>query len=119
MDEKQQKLASLFPRASKSFLDANPQLFASQPKQDLRPAVVDATRGKTEGHARIGLSIVMHRVRLLDPDNLVGSAKPLIDCLRTCHLIPDDSEKEISLQVAQHKVSHYPEQKTVVTIEYP
>lgn len=119
MDEiKRQAASAMFPRASKAFRDSNPQLFASQPEQDIRTAVVDEAPGKEKGNVRARVCIVMFRVRLLDPDNAYGSAKPLIDCLRTCGLISDDSEKEIDLQVSQKKVDHFNEQRTEVKIVY-
>jgi hypothetical protein len=119
MDEiEKQQLKALFPRATQSFIDANPQLFTSQPEQDVRPAVVDQAPGKDQSDERISVSIVMFRVRLLDPDNAYGSAKPLIDCLRKVDLIPDDSEKEIDLSVTQQKVNHFAEQRTELKITY-
>ena len=113
------EIKQLFPRASKSFRDANPRLFASESQQDIRPTVVDAPPGETQGDVRALISIVMFRVRLLDPDNAVGSTKPLIDCLRTCGLISGDSEKEIRLQVTQTRVRHFSEQRTELKIVYP
>lgn len=113
-----QRIAALFPRASKSFIDANAGLFTKKPERDIRPTVVDQASGEEKGDERIIVSIIMRRVRLLDTDNLYGSAKPLIDCLRTCSLIPDDTEKEIDLKVTQEKVAHYHEQRTEVKITY-
>jgi len=112
------RISALFPRASKSFIDANAGLFTKEPQRDLRPTVVDQAPREEEGDARIIVSIVMFRVRLLDTDNAYGSAKPLIDCLRTCGLIPDDTEKAINLKVTQEKVAHFNEQRTEVKITY-
>lgn len=115
--EKQQ-LRALFPRATKSFFDANPHLRSEEPKCIVRPAVVHPAPGKEKSDERIIVSIILRRVRLLDTDNAYGSTKPLVDCLRTCGLIPDDSEKDIDLKVTQEKVAHYHEQRTEVKITY-
>jgi hypothetical protein len=116
------ELRARFPRGSEDFIkrniEANAQLCAKEPERDVRPAVVDPVPGKEKSDERARVSIVMFRVRLLDPDNAYGSAKPLIDCLRTCNLISDDSEKEIELTVTQEKVNHFNEQRTEVKITY-
>jgi len=113
-----QHLSALFPRASQSFRAANPQLFAREPEQDLRPAVVHPAPGKTEGHARPLVRIIMHRVRLLDKENAYGATKALTDCLCKVGLLPGDAENQIDLQVTQEKVPHRVEQRTEVTITY-
>lgn len=113
-----QQFNALFPRASQSFREANAQLFAKKPERDVRPAVVHPPPGEEKSDERARVSIVMFRVRLLDPDNAYGSAKPLIDCLRTCGLIPDDTEAAIDLQVSQEKVAHFSEQRTELKITY-
>jgi len=51
------------------------------------------------------------RGRAFDPDNLVGSVKPLIDCLKKpkgrqksgLGIIPDDTPEDIELRVKQEK----------------
>jgi len=42
--------------------------------------------------------------RLLDPDNLAGSCKALVDQLRYAGLIPDDSEKACQIEYNQLQV---------------
>lgn len=117
MDE--QRIKTLFPRASRSFLDANAELRAVESKQSSRTTLVDAASGKEKSDERIVLSYVLYRVWLLDPDNAVGATKTITDCLCEVGLIPDDSETEIDLTVTQEKVRHRYEQKTVVNITYP
>ena len=112
-------IKSIFPNVSKSFVEANPQLFASQLKQDIRPAVVDPAPREAKSDARPIVGIVMYRVRLLDKDNAFGAAKPLTDCLCKVGLIPGDAEDQIDLHVTQQKVPHYHEQRTEVSIAYP
>lgn len=41
----------------------------------------------------------------LDPDNLVGSCKPIIDALRSCHVLADDTPAHLELIVTQSKGS--------------
>jgi len=47
------------------------------------------------------VTITIHRNRALDPDNLTGGCKPLIDAMRDIGLIKNDSPKWITLSVAQ------------------
>jgi hypothetical protein len=49
--------------------------------------------------------IALHRRRLLDDDNAVGSLKPVIDGLRDSGLIYDDSKRWILLSTEQVKDS--------------
>ena len=49
------------------------------------------------------VTITLHRRRLLDDDNAVASCKPLLDALKACGLIHDDSRRWILLQVDQVK----------------
>lgn len=47
------------------------------------------------------ISIVQFRKRLLDPDNLYGSCKPVLDALTKNFIIVDDSDNWIILEVRQ------------------
>lgn len=67
---------------------------------------------KTESPLRV--TIVRHGKRLLDPDNLVGGAKPLIDAMRDLGLIVDDDPAHLELTVKQQKAK---EPKMLVLIE--
>lgn len=60
--------------------------------------------------------IISMRVRICDPDNLVGGQKHLIDALRITGVIPEDDPFSITLQVTQKKVSSYKDEKTWVEI---
>ena len=80
-----------------------------------------ATSGREIGHEPQGLArhrvrIVSRRVRLCDPDNLIGGTKHLIDALRISRLIPEDDPKAITLEVSQEKVSSYADEETWVEI---
>ena len=57
------------------------------------------------------------RNRLLDPDNLVGGCKYIIDALRKAEVIKDDTEKDICLEVYQVKVKTRKEEKTIIEVE--
>ena len=81
----------------------------------------DALDGPVSGEAksvqRIGVRVVFYRFRLWhDRDNYSSAAKDLLDGLRHAALIPGDSEKEIDLEVEQHKVANRLDQKTVIEI---
>lgn len=110
---------SLFPRASKSFIDANPQLFATQRERSDVPPLESEVPGQGKSDARPVLSIKCFRVRLLDKDNLYAGTKSLTDCIREIGLVSGDTEAEIDIQVSQEKVAHYREQRTEVKITYP
>lgn len=45
--------------------------------------------------------IMSYRKRLLDKDNLTGGAKPIVDALKLCGFIWDDSPEWIELHVDQ------------------
>jgi len=68
------------------------------------------------GDARHRVRIVSRRVRLCDPDNLVGGVKYLLDALRTAEVIPEDTPQAISLEVSQEKVSSYSKEETWVQV---
>ena len=47
------------------------------------------------------LIITLYRKKLQDPDNLVGSCKPLIDAVKKTGLIYDDSDTWVKLDIRQ------------------
>lgn len=59
--------------------------------------------GEAPGIQRGEIWIHQYRTRLLDEDNLVASCKPVIDALRKCNIIVDDSPDRFSLRVTQEK----------------
>ena len=120
MDEiDKQRLQALFPRGSKDFIDANLKLPAKEPQRTPRETLERTVQGKAEGDERIGLSYVLHRVRLLDPDNAFGATKTITDCLCEVGLLPGDAANQIKLDVEQIKVAHFEDEKTVLNITYP
>lgn len=95
------------------------------PKQQPRPPVAlePAPRGEDPNpvcsHHRTKLVITSHRTHMLDPDNLAGGSKYLIDGLRGCGLIEEDSWEKLELEIRQKKVSDLEAEKTVLEIEAP
>ena len=73
---------------------------------------------ETEGGdiSRRVVRITSVRNRLLDPDNLVGGCKYIIDALRKAKVIKDDTEKDICLEVYQVKVKTRKEEKTIIKV---
>lgn len=69
-----------------------------------------------EGGSRHRVRIISRRVRLCDPDNLVGGVKHLVDSLRLTRIIPEDDPKAITLHVSQEKVSSYSKEETWVEV---
>jgi len=116
------KLKRLFPHASRSFLEANPDLesrLQNPLKQSLRLQPLDQVpQGKEKGYGRPHLCITSFALRLTDEDNLKGGCKALIDCLRTLNLIDNDDPKSLELTVKQIKVRHRHEERTIVRIQY-
>lgn len=64
---------------------------------------------------RAALTITRYGKRQLDPDNLVGGVKVLVDALKALRIITDDSPDHIWLTVYQHAKADAPE-STVITI---
>ena len=60
--------------------------------------------------------IISKRVRICDPDNLVGGVKYLGDSLRAADIIPEDDPQAITLEVSQEKVKTYKEEETWVEV---
>ena len=54
---------------------------------------------------------------MLDPDNLVGGCKYIIDSLTKAKIIPDDTQKDIRLEVYQAKCATRKEEKTIIEVE--
>ena len=110
---------------------------ATRDKRAIQRAVAHASAGLVppEPFQRASVSIERHGVRAPDPDNLIGGAKRLIDCLTTPRLlnvrtegarqrvknkrglgfIVDDGPEHITL-TAKHVPARLCCQKTVVTI---
>ena len=68
------------------------------------------------GSKRHRVRIISKRVRLCDPDNLVGGCKHLVDSLRALGIIPEDDPQAITLEVGQEKVSSYKDEETWVEV---
>jgi hypothetical protein len=113
----EEELKTRFPRGSKSFFDINVRPKESEPTP--RETLERSVSGETKGDERIGLSYVLYRVRLLDPDNAVGATKTITDCLCEVGLISGDAANQIRLNVEQVKVAHFEDEKTVLNINYP
>jgi hypothetical protein len=76
-------------------------------------------RGAGQGESCPVVRIVRCARYLLDPDNLVSSAKFIIDRLVESGAIPGDSETDIRLEVSQIQVAQSKEVGTSVRIIYP
>jgi hypothetical protein len=80
--------------------------------------VESSVLGETKSRPRVVVRIERRSTRLLDPDNLYGSVKPLVDCIRAAKLIADDDSLSISLVVTQSKVKTRKEHETIVELDY-
>ena len=111
-------LETLFPRASKAFLEANAQL--SNPKPSKQKGALGANgSGKTQSTRRPHVCFTLCRTKLLDVDAKYGSIKDLLDSLQYAGLVSGDREDQITLEVQQEKVAHRSEERTEIIIEYP
>ncbi len=113
-------LKRMFPKASRSFFEANAHgVSDSKPQRDpVQPLDSGAPR-KKESAQRTVVRIVRYGCRLLDRDNLQGGAKPCVDCLKEAGLIVDDTEAEIDLIVTQERVFNKDQQRTEIEITWP
>lgn len=78
---------------------------------------LETSEGEEAPAGRIRLRVVSVRKRLCDPDNL--SPKWLIDSLRYCGAIRNDTPEDIILEVAQRKAKQGEAERTLITIQYP
>jgi hypothetical protein len=92
------------------------QIPSPQPEPPVRHEPLGEDKREAQCTRRIGIRIVSFRKTLLDPDNLC--VKYLIDGLRYCRVIPDDTAKDIELTVSQEKCAKEDE-RTEIEINYP
>jgi hypothetical protein len=105
-----------FPNASETFIRANADQGGPprpEPKQAVRPRPHRPVPGKAEDRPRYAISIVAHRRRLIDPDNL--APKFFIDALRYAGVIVDDAACLVDYSIRQQKTREK-EDFTVITI---
>ena len=114
------KLKNLFPHASKSFLESNPDigLQDSQPERAHGETLDTLLQREKESFARAHVCITAFTVRPRDCDNLGGGCKALLDAIKNIHLIPDDDPYSIEFEVKQRHVDHFDQEKTLVVITY-
>jgi hypothetical protein len=113
------EFTKLFSRASRSFVKANPELFAAKLERATRSALERKMEGTQHGHARLVVRYRLCRCRSLDPDNAFAATKTLTDLLCRAGLIPGDDPQKIRLEVEQEKVAHRKDQRTEITITWP
>lgn len=116
----EQKLRTLFPRSSESFIKANtPELHTTKPEPDKGPSLVKNLARKKKSNDRIRVRYHFYRIRPIDPDNAAASTKTLTDLLRRCGFIQGDNPTQITLEIDQSKVDHVFDERTDIEIEYP
>ncbi len=62
---------------------------------------VAGKRHKLSKRSRVQLKITIYRARLQDPDNAVGSVKPLVDALSRIGWLVDDTLEWLALDVEE------------------
>ena len=78
-------------------------------------APVSAPQTQAQDTNKFVVSIVSHRRRLLDVDNLV--AKYHVDALRYAGLLPSDAPDQTDIKISQVKVPTKNDEFTYITIE--
>lgn len=94
--------------------DSGSESKGAEPKRIIRHESVGQAPRKEGYPNRFKVSIVSYRKRLIDPDNLCP--KYFIDALRYEGLIPDDTAREIVLEVRQEKAVTKCFERTVIEI---
>lgn len=111
-----ERLKVIFPKASKSFLDANPDCLSSSGERE--SSVLNRPHGTPErkaGYAgRCAVRVTSYRKRLSDPDNLC--AKYFVDALRYAGVLYDDRQIDIDFSIRQNKVKEESQEKTLIEI---
>ena len=87
---------------------------SSAPKSALWIEPVEQEEDERGNLRRSRIRITSKRCRLLDPDNLC--VKYIIDALRYCQVIKDDTTKEIEVFIKQEKVKKRKEEKTIIEV---
>lgn len=95
-----------------------PKLPYAVPKHVALAILEDSIRRKEKSRPSVTVSVTRLSIRSLDPGNLENSPKAIIDCLRNCGLIEDDSQEHITLKVTEAHVSKKAHQGTLIEIEY-
>lgn len=70
----------------------------------------------TEGE-KSNVTVIFYVCRRMDRDNAYTAAKPIVDGLKECGVMKDDSEDFLNLTVKTVKVSKIKDQKTQIVIE--
>ncbi len=88
---------------------------SAEPKSALWIEPMEPEEDEGGNICRRRIRITSVRNRLHDPDNL--SVKFIVDALRHCSVIKDDTTKEIEVYIKQEKVKTRKEEKTIIEIE--
>lgn len=93
--------------ANPALAKRNDRLACALRRPIAQQAVQNEPLGKVPGKdplpARLQVRITSYRWKFVDPDNICGGAKYLIDCLKHCGAIQDDSPQHIELIVRQER----------------
>ena len=90
----------------------------AKPQPDRAKALDGGPAAQGRGAGRVVVRITRIAPRLLDPDNLAGGCKFLIDELRKAALIPNDDPASIELVTAQQGCRRG-EERTEIELNYP
>jgi len=85
-------------------------------QQEVNVALLQAGHTKRVPFQKARITIHRRGRRELDPDNLVGSVKPVIDALRYAQVLVDDSPAHLELEVTQ-SYSHKLPPRTLIKIQ--
>jgi hypothetical protein len=85
-------------------------------KREIFYALVQAGYTNPEPYERARVTIHRQSKRTLDPDNLVGAVKPVVDALRYAQVVLDDSPAHLELIVTQEGVYNSPPRLSIEVI---
>lgn len=110
-------LKELFPHASKTFLEINPDGIppSAEPQQVIHDGTDGQAKRKEKDARRYAVRVTAFRKRAVDPDNLC--AKYFIDALRYARVIHDDRAQDIDYSITQKQVEKTSQEKTLIEIE--
>ena len=83
------------------------------------PPLEQGAHSQAGSLARPLVRFISRRCRPLDPDNLAGGCKALLDGLVASGLLPGDGPSQIATEYRQQKVERRRDEATIVEIFYP
>ena len=75
-------------------------------------------QARWKGKGSVQISVERRSAVLMDPDNLIGSLKPVIDGLVRAGVMPDDKEEDISFGTIKQVKSKRKDAELIITVRH-